>query len=91
MIYTVTINPACDRSIVINDFAAGKVNRILTTHDDPGGKGINVSKIIRELGGESVAMGIIGGKTGEFIKTNLEHMGISTDFVVSENETRTNI
>lgn len=91
MIYTVTLNPARDRTVVISDFAAGKVNRIRSFRDDPGGKGINVSKVIGSLGGRSVAMGILGGNTGEYIRTCLEEMGIENDFVFTDAETRTNI
>ena len=91
MIYTVTLNPARDRSVVIENFAAGKVNRVLELRDDPGGKGINVSKVIRVLGGESVAMGILGGGTGEYIRNAVAEMGIAADFVFTDKETRTNI
>lgn len=91
MIYTVTLNPARDRTVVISDFAAGKVNRIKSFRDDPGGKGINVSKVIKSLGGQSAAMGILGGGTGKYIKACLDDMGIQNDFVVVDAETRTNI
>ena len=91
LIYTVTLNPARDRTVVIPQFAAGKVNRIKSSRDDPGGKGINVSKVIKSLGGHSVAMGILGGSTGEYIKTCLDGMGIENDFVFVKAETRTNI
>ena len=50
MIYTVTLNPALDRTITINDFQIGKVNRISEIRNDPGGKGINVSKMLKNLG-----------------------------------------
>lgn len=91
MIYTVTLNPARDRTVVIPDFAAGKVNRIKSFRDDPGGKGINVSKVIKSLGGRSVAMGILGGNTGEYIRKCLDDMSIENDFVFVDAETRTNI
>ncbi|MBQ3078640.1 MAG: 1-phosphofructokinase [Clostridia bacterium] len=91
MIYTITLNPARDRTVVIPDFAAGKVNRIQSFRDDPGGKGINVSKIIHTLGGRSCAMGILGGNTGKYIKNCLNDMGVENDFVITQKETRTNI
>ena len=90
MIYTVTLNPARDRTVTIPDFEAGKVNRIQTIRDDPGGKGINVSKVIKTLGGRSIAMGILGGATGKYIKKSLGDMGIASDFVFTTSETRTN-
>lgn len=91
MIYTVTLNPARDRTVTIPGFEAGKVNRIQSVRDDPGGKGINVSKVISMLGGRSVAMGILGGATGKYIKKSLGEMGIASDFVFTTAETRTNI
>ncbi len=91
MIYTVTLNPACDYTVVINDFEVGNVNRITSDRRDPGGKGINVSKVISSLGGESVATGILGGSTGRYISECLEKSGIRQDFIWVEEETRTNI
>ena len=91
MIYTVTLNPALDKSYVIRDFGAGKLNRVLESRSDPGGKGINVSKTICALGGQSVAMGIVGGETGKYIVNSLAQMGIACDFVQGSRETRTNI
>ncbi len=90
MIYTVTLCPALDRTLVIPSFAAGKVNRVTDSRTDPGGKGINVSKVIKALGGESVALGIVGGSTGDAICQALHDMGIKTDFVFSRAETRVN-
>lgn len=91
MIYTVTLNPARDRTVVIPDFQAGKVNRIESLRDDPGGKGINVSKTIKTLGGKSVAMGILGGATGKYLRGSLNAIGIPNDFVQTGEETRTNM
>lgn len=91
MIFTVTLNPARDRTVMIPGFEAGKVNRIKETRDDPGGKGINVSKVIAALGGKSVAMGILGGQAGRYIQGCLEKMDIECDFVRTATETRTNV
>ncbi|MBQ3760965.1 MAG: 1-phosphofructokinase family hexose kinase [Clostridia bacterium] len=91
MIYTVTLCPALDRTVFVDGFALGKVNRILSERKDPGGKGINVSKTLSALGCESVAMGILGGTAGEYIVNRLEETGIAHDFVLSQKNTRTNL
>ena len=91
MIYTVTLNPALDKTVEIEAFAVDTVNRITAMRTDPGGKGINVSKVIRELGGKSVATGILGGDTGRSILSALEVMGLETFFYFVEGETRTNL
>lgn len=62
MIYTVTLNPALDKTVEIPNFTAGSINRIAALRTDPGGKGINVSKVIANFGGESVILGILGGQ-----------------------------
>ena len=84
MIYTVTLNPAFDKTVEIPSLTVGAVNRITDMRTDPGGKGINVSKVIRELGGESTAVGILGGRTGRMIQDALEAMEIKTGFRFSE-------
>lgn len=91
MIITVTLNPAVDKTVEINDVHINRVNRVLSVRLDAGGKGINVSKIIMSLGGESRAIGFLGGKAGMFIKEYLDNMGIANDFVVIKGETRTNL
>lgn len=91
MIYTVTLNPALDKTVEIPSLAVDSVNRITAMRTDPGGKGINVSKVIQKLGSESVATGILGGDTGRAICTALEAMGIKTGFWFVEGETRTNL
>ena len=60
MIYTVTLNPALDKTVEIPSLTVDSVNRITTMRTDPGGKGINVSKVIDKLGGKSIAIGILG-------------------------------
>ena len=91
MIYTVTLNPALDKTVEIPSLTVDSVNRITAMRTDPGGKGINVSKVIQKLGRESVATGILGGSTGRAIASALEAMGIRTGFWFVEGETRTNL
>lgn len=90
MIVTVTMNPAIDKTVDVENFEAGGLNRILRSVSDAGGKGINVSKTICELGGKSIATGFIGGGAGGKIKGVLKEWGIPEDFVEVEGETRTN-
>jgi len=91
MITTITLNPAVDKTIEINNFSVGNVNRVASIRLDAGGKGINVSKVIKNLGAESKAMGILSGKSGQFIKEYLDGIKILNDFIFTEGETRTNI
>ena len=91
MIYTVTLNPALDKTVEIPSLTVDAVNRITSMRTDPGGKGINVSKVIQKLGGASVAAGILGGATGRAILSALTEMGLTTLFHFVEGETRTNM
>ena len=65
MIYTVTLNPALDKTVEIPSFTTDGVNRITSIRTDPGGKGINVSKVVAALGSTSRVLGILGGRTSE--------------------------
>ncbi|MDF2886181.1 MAG: 1-phosphofructokinase [Lacrimispora sp.] len=91
MIVTVTMNPAIDKTVDIGRFERGDLNRIKRVEMDAGGKGINVSKTIRELGGESIATGFVGGTSGNIIRQVLADLGLRTDFVDVKGETRTNL
>jgi 1-phosphofructokinase family hexose kinase len=91
MIITLTLNPAIDQTLVLPRFVAGDTLRVKASRFDPGGKGINVSRVIRELGGESVAMGFAPGSLGRYIEQTLEAQGIACDFVHTKGQTRTNI
>lgn len=91
MIITVSLNPALDKTISVDGLTVDSVNRVLSTRVDAGGKGINVSKIVKVLGGDTLATGIIGGNSGTFIQKQLDKMNISHDFVMSEEATRTNL
>ena len=92
MIYTVTFNPSLDYIVQVNDFKTGIVNR---TNDElilAGGKGINVSIVLNNLGHDNTAIGFIGGFTGEALKRSLQNQGIKTDFIdVKEGFTRINV
>lgn len=91
MIITVTLNPAVDKTVEIGNFEVGAVNRVSSIRLDGGGKGINVSKVIKRLGGRSRASGILGGASGRFVKEYVDSLGIENDFLFIEGETRTNL
>jgi 1-phosphofructokinase len=91
MIITINLNPAVDKTVEIQNFEAGTVNRVSSLRVDAGGKGINVSKVILSLGGKSKAVGILGGTAGSFIKEYLDRLGIENDFYFIKGETRTNL
>ena len=91
MIITVTLNPAVDKTVEINNAVINSVNRVTSVRLDAGGKGINVSKVVLKLGGTSRALGFIGGSAGNFIKEYLDNMEIQNDFVVVKEDTRTNL
>lgn len=81
MIYTVTINPSLDYIVDVSHFTIGVVNRTYAECIYPGGKGINVSIVLNNLGIQNKALGFIAGFTGEEIKTRLAKQGVSTDFI----------
>ncbi len=81
MIYTVTFNPAIDYVVTIDNIKTGCVNRLSSEQMYFGGKGINISIVLRELGVESKALGFVAGFTGEAIEKGLRQAGIDTDFV----------
>lgn len=91
MILTVTLNPALDKTVYIPDFTLDQVNRVQKIHLDPGGKGINVCKVVNALGGKSLALGLLGGDVGRYIKSRLDEMGVESDFLFIDGETRTNL
>lgn len=91
MIYTVTLNPAIDKTVVIGNFSAGGVNRVESVREDAGGKGINVSKCLKKLGMDSVAAMILAGEAGIKLETMLRDLEISTLQVRAEGQSRTNL
>ncbi|MGB5061040.1 MAG: PfkB family carbohydrate kinase, partial [Candidatus Promineifilaceae bacterium] len=91
MIYTVTLNPAVDKELVVPELAFDSVLRAGKTRVDFGGKGFNVSRMLQALGSESTAIGFAGGKSGDLLREGLESLGIGIDFVPVSGETRTNV
>ena len=91
MIVTVTLNPALDQTVEVDRFVEGDTNRVVAMRVDIGGKGINVARVLKELGYEPLAMGFAPGDMGRVIEDQLADLGIGTDFAFVPGETRTNI
>lgn len=91
MILTVTLNPAVDRTIWVNGLVPGGLHRVQRSTMDAGGKGINVSRALRGLGGATEVVALLGGRTGEAIRRALESEGLSGEYLTVEGESRTNI
>jgi 6-phosphofructokinase 2 len=91
MIYTVTLNPALDRFLEVQELRNDDANRIESEKSYAGGKGIDASRVIQVLGGQSVALGFIGGFNGMELEQRLLRQGVVCDFVETRGETRTNI
>lgn len=91
MIYTLTLNPALDYFLTFDSFVEGNLNIPKETYKLPGGKGINVSKILKNFNTDSVCLGFIGGFTGEFIQNSLSCDGLNTNFFDIHEDTRINI
>ena len=90
MITTVVLNPAVDKIYFADNFQAGGLFRIKETIRSAGGKGINVSRVIRALGEEVLSLGFKGGHTGEWLVEQLKKLGAVTEFIEVEGESRTN-
>ena len=92
MIYTVTFNPALDYVVRLPAFEPGEVNRTGSEDIQPGGKGINVSCVLGQLGVQSVALGFVAGFTGAALEEGLARRGVRTDFIrLPEGLTRINV
>ena len=85
MIYTVTLNPSLDYYVTVENFALGRTNRTREERLLPGGKGINVSRVLGSLGCPSTSLGFLAGFVGEEIRRHLEACDIRTDFIFLEN------
>jgi 1-phosphofructokinase len=91
LIYTVTLNPALDNTIILESLKSGHINRSTKSITDVGGKGINVSKVVRELDGKSCALGFLGKENSDVFIKYLNDLDIENDFVFVNGETRRNI
>ena len=92
MIYTVTFNPSLDYIVSVDHFQVGAVNRTNTELMFPGGKGINVSIVLKNLGFDSTALGFMAGFTGKEIVRLLDEMEVKSDFInVEEGISRINV
>lgn len=91
MIYTLTLNPAVDRELTVPSIEYDSVLRAASSQVDFGGKGFNVSRLLKGLNVASTAVGFLGGKAGELLQGGLQSLEIGVDFVWVAGETRTNI
>lgn len=91
MIYTVTLNPSIDYIVHVEELKIGDLNRMTNDFKLPGGKGINVSRILKRIHAESTALGFLGGFTGNFIADWLKKEQIQTNFTPVREDTRINI
>lgn len=91
MIYTLTLNPAIDYFLKFDTFQEGELNTPTETYKLPGGKGINVSSILKNYNTQSTCVGFIGGFTGDFIESSLKNENLNTHFFKVTQDTRINI
>lgn len=92
MIYTVTFNPSLDYIVTVNDFQLGETNRTASEQMLPGGKGINVSTVLENLGFDNTALGFVAGFTGREIVSKVRELGFQSEFIeLDEGWSRINI
>ncbi len=92
MIYTVTFNPSLDYIVTVNDFRLGETNRTASEQMLPGGKGINVSTVLENLGFDNTALGFVAGFTGREIVSKVRELGFQSEFIeLDEGWSRINI
>lgn len=88
MILTVTMNPAVDISYSLEKFELDTVNRVLKINKTPGGKGLNVTRVLKQVGNKVIATGLLGGVLGIDIQKKLSEKGIEHRFFEISGETR---
>jgi 1-phosphofructokinase family hexose kinase len=88
MILSLTLNPAVDKTFFVRSFAPGEINRVASSQIDPGGKGINVSRVVHRLGHATVAFGFLAGSLGGIVARALDDEGVAHRFCWVPGETR---
>ena len=91
MIYTLTLNPAVDREYRVSSLEFNSVSRVIESRMDYGGKGFNVSRLLKGMNVSSTAIGFLGGSTGRLLENGLNSLDIATEFIWVPGETRSNI
>ena len=92
MIYTVTLNPSIEYVIKVDKLTTGNINRVNEEHVYPGGKGINVTRILKSLDNDNIALGFVSGFTGDYIINSLQELNLKSDFIkVKQGFTRINV
>ncbi|RME82845.1 MAG: 1-phosphofructokinase [Caldilineae bacterium] len=91
MIYTLTLNPAVDRELQVTGIRYNRVLRAEKWRVDVGGKGFNVSRMLKALGEDSMALAFAGGHAGRFLQEGLQELGVATEFAWIPGETRSNV
>jgi len=91
MILTVTLNPALDITYVLDRITPGGSHRVQQVSEQAGGKGINVARVLRQMGFDTMATGVLGGSTGRTVAQDLAHARIAHSFLTEDGETRRSI
>ncbi|MBM4453242.1 MAG: 1-phosphofructokinase [Chloroflexi bacterium] len=91
MIATVTLNPSLDKTVTVERLVLEEANRWTSMRRDPGGKGINVSRVVHELRGKTIAYGFVGGIDGDILKQLLQQQGVPFDFTTIKGDIRSNL
>ena len=91
MIYTITFNPSLDYYVQVNNIKSGVVNRTTGERLAVGGKGVNVSLALKELGEDTLALGFVAGFTGKFIREKVAALGLNHDFIEVAGQSRINV
>jgi 1-phosphofructokinase len=91
MVLTVTLNPSIDRALFVDSLRVGDANRVLRSETDAGGKGINLSRVLHQLGGDTIATGFLAGGPGAAIRKVLDDQGVFHSFLDVDGESRTNV